>query len=131
MVLGHRQRVGKHTLGQSMAGLDERGRYCRNYLTVYDLLTHLDDTLPEDLLQYIQVGDWQNGTLAPKASCPHILLHLLFDVHAFFRTTINNSLSKSHSSLCNHYINNMLWKRCDCLVLIVVMKKAFMPKLKW
>ena len=40
----------------SIAGLTEEGRYERNYLTVYELMTHTDDISTEDLYQYSTVG---------------------------------------------------------------------------
>ena len=40
----------------SIAGLTEEGRYERNYLTVYELMTHTDDMSTEDLYQYSTVG---------------------------------------------------------------------------
>ena len=39
-----------------IAGLTEEGRYERNYLTVYELMTHTDDMSTEDLYQYSTVG---------------------------------------------------------------------------
>ncbi|WAR02079.1 SMYD4-like protein [Mya arenaria] len=36
----------------STAGLDDSGRYTRSYQTVYDLLTHLTDMTPSDVVQY-------------------------------------------------------------------------------
>ena len=36
-------------------GLDKRGLYDRNYLTVYELMPHSENMQPEDLVQYTVV----------------------------------------------------------------------------
>ncbi|KAH3882826.1 hypothetical protein DPMN_006771 [Dreissena polymorpha] len=40
----------------SIAGLDANGRYCRSYIAVHDLLTHLEDMSPVDVVHYTLVG---------------------------------------------------------------------------
>lgn len=37
-------------------GLTPEGRYERNYLTVFDLMTHTDDMMLDDLFQYSLVS---------------------------------------------------------------------------
>jgi len=41
---------------KSRAGLDVTGTYSRDYTSVYDLLTHVEETLQPDIQQYISVS---------------------------------------------------------------------------
>ena len=45
---------------RQIPGLTERGKYERNYLSVYDLMTHTEDMATEDLLKYSIVSIGKN-----------------------------------------------------------------------
>ena len=52
-----RESVRKTNETEGIPGLTESGKYERNYLTVYDLMTHTEDMNIEDLYQYSVVSD--------------------------------------------------------------------------
>ena len=52
-----RESVRKTNKTERIPGLTESGKYERNYLTVYNLMTHTEDMNVEDLYQYSVVSD--------------------------------------------------------------------------
>ena len=51
-----RESIKNTNKADRIAGLTESGKYERNYLTVYDLMTHTEDMNVEDLYQYSVVS---------------------------------------------------------------------------
>ena len=51
-----RKSVKNTNKAERIPGLTESGKYERNYLTVYDLMTHTEDMNIEDLYQYSLVS---------------------------------------------------------------------------
>ena len=52
-----------------IAGLTDWGKYERNYLTVYDLMTHTEDMTIEDLYQYSLVSSFPVVVTFIRVTC--------------------------------------------------------------